>query len=78
MRGFRFRFRKNSVPIVIIVDEVNIVQKQTIMSKIGSSGIKDSDGSKAFVEYNNRDLLHWFIVLRQRSHVRPRQGARVQ
>ena len=40
------------------------------MSKIGSSGINDGDGSKKFVEYSNLNLLRWFIVLRQRSHVR--------
>ena len=56
MRGFRFRSsvytdsRENSVPMVIIVDVVNIVQKQTTMSKIGSSDIDDSDGSKKIDE----------------------------
>ena len=48
------------------------------MSKIGSSGINDGDGSKEFVEYSNLNLLRWFIVLRQRSHVRHGHGARVQ
>ena len=76
MRGFRFRLSVyrdssgNSVPVVIIVDAVNIFQKQTTTSKPRSSGINDSDGSKKFVEYSNLNLLRWFIVLRQRSHVR--------
>ena len=61
---------ENSVPVVNIVDDVNIFQKQTTMSKTRSSGINDSDGSKKFVEYSNLNLLRWFIVLRQRSHVR--------
>ena len=62
MHGFRFRSsvysdsRGNSVPVVIIVDVVNIFQKQTTMSKIGSSGVNDSDGSKKFVEYSNLNL----------------------
>ena len=84
MRGFRFRSSvysdscENSVPVVNIVDDVNIFQKQTTMSKIGSSGINDSDGSKTIEECRNLKLLYWFIVLRQRSHIRPGNGARVQ
>ena len=76
MRGFRFRSSvysdscENSVPVVNIVDDVNIFQKQTTMSKTRSSGINDSDGSKKIVEYSNLNLLRWFIVLRKRSHVR--------
>lgn len=48
------------------------------MSKIGSSSINDSDGSKKIEECSNLNSLHWFIVLTQRSHVRSGHGARVQ
>ena len=53
---FSSLFAAGDVSRAFIVDVVNIFQKQTMMSKIRSSGINDSDGSKTFVEYSNLNL----------------------